>query len=150
MTLDGVMEAPGYDEHPDGKNTWALQHATDDMQRYKIEELFAVDALLLGRVTYQIWAAFWPSAPRDLGFADRINALPKYVVSKTLKDVEWENSTLVTGDAVREMKENGDPVDAHHRQPHAVPLAAGSRPCRPVPGGDVPGHHWRHRPGTDL
>jgi hypothetical protein len=37
MTLDGVMEAPGYDEHPDGKNTWALQHATDDMQRYKIE-----------------------------------------------------------------------------------------------------------------
>ena len=63
MTLDGVMEAPGYDEHPDGKNTWALQHATDDMQRYKIEELFAVDALLLGRVTYQIWAAFWPSAP---------------------------------------------------------------------------------------
>jgi len=54
MTLDGVMEAPGNDEHPDGKNAWALQHATDDMQRYKIEEIFAVDALLLGRVTYQI------------------------------------------------------------------------------------------------
>jgi dihydrofolate reductase len=59
MTLDGVMQTPGYDEHPDGKNAWALQQATDDMQRYKIEELFAVDALLLGRVTYQIWAAFW-------------------------------------------------------------------------------------------
>jgi hypothetical protein len=54
MTLDGVMEGPGHDEHPDGKNAWALQHAADDMQRYKIEELFAVDALLLGRVTYQI------------------------------------------------------------------------------------------------
>jgi dihydrofolate reductase len=104
MTLDGVMEAPGYDEHPDGKNTWALQHATDDMQRYKIEELFAVDALLLGRVTYQIWAAFWPSAPRDEGFADRINALPKYVVSKTLKDVEWENSSLLSGDIVDDVR----------------------------------------------
>jgi len=54
MTLDGVMEAPGHEEHPDGKNAWALQHAADDLQRYKIEELFAVDALLLGRVTHQI------------------------------------------------------------------------------------------------
>ena len=104
MTLDGVMEAPGYDEHPDGKNTWALQHATDDMQRYKIEELVAVDALPLGRVTYQIWAAFWPSEPRDEGFADRINALPKYVVSKTLKDVEWENTTLLSGDIVDDVR----------------------------------------------
>jgi len=76
MTLDGIMEGPGHDEHPDGKNAWALQHATDDMERYKIEELFAVDALLLGCVMYQIWAAFWPSAPRDEGFADRMNALP--------------------------------------------------------------------------
>ena len=49
MTLDGIMEGPGHDEHPDGKNAWALQHATDDMQRYKVEELFAVDALLLAR-----------------------------------------------------------------------------------------------------
>jgi class 3 adenylate cyclase/dihydrofolate reductase len=119
MTLDGVMEAPGYDEHPDGKNTWALQHATDDMQRYKIEELFAVDALLLGRVTYQIWAAFWPSAPRDLGFADRINALPKYVVSKTLKDVEWENSTLLSGDIV-------DDVRGLKEQPGGHILTSGS------------------------
>ena len=104
MTLDGIMEAPGHDEHPDGKNAWALQHAADDMQRYKIDELFAVDALLLGRVTYQIWAAFWPSAPRDEGFADRINALPKYVVSKTLKDVEWVNSTLLGGDIVDDVR----------------------------------------------
>jgi class 3 adenylate cyclase/dihydrofolate reductase len=104
MTLDGVMEAPGHEEHPDGKNAWALQHATDDIQHYKIEEVFAVDALLLGRVTYQIWAAFWPSAPRDEGFADRMNALPKYVVSKTLKDVEWENSTLLSGDIVDEVR----------------------------------------------
>ena len=62
MTLDGVMEAPGQEQHPDGKNAWALQHATEDIQRFKVEEVFAVDAILLGRVTYQIWAAFWPSA----------------------------------------------------------------------------------------
>lgn len=104
MTLDGVMEAPGDEAHPDGKNAWALQHASDDLQVYKIEELFAVDALLLGRVTYQIWAAFWPSAPRDEGFADRMNALPKYVVSKTLKDMEWENSTLLGGDIVDDVR----------------------------------------------
>jgi class 3 adenylate cyclase/dihydrofolate reductase len=103
MTLDGVMEAPGQEQHPDGKNAWALQHATEDMQRFKIEELFAVDALLLGRVTYQIWAAFWPSAPRDHGFADRINALPKYVVSKSLKELAWQNSTLLSGDVADEV-----------------------------------------------
>jgi class 3 adenylate cyclase/dihydrofolate reductase len=100
MTLDGVMEAPGQEQHP---NAWALQHATEDMQRFKIEELFAVDALLLGRVTYQIWAAFWPSAPRDHGFADRINALPKYVVSKSLKELAWQNSTLLSGDVEEEV-----------------------------------------------
>jgi hypothetical protein len=45
MTLDGVMEAPGQEQHPDGKNAWALQHATEDMQRFKVEEVFADDAI---------------------------------------------------------------------------------------------------------
>jgi class 3 adenylate cyclase/dihydrofolate reductase len=103
MTLDGIMEAPGHEEHVDGKNAWALQLATEDMQRYKIEEVFAVDALLLGRVTYEIWAAFWPSAPRDGGFADRMNALPKFVVSKTLKKPQWTNTTVLRGDVVEEV-----------------------------------------------
>lgn len=101
MTLDGIMEAPGNEEHPDGKNSWALQHATEDAQRFKIDELSAVDALLLGRVTYQIWAAFWPSAPRDEGFADRMNALPKYVVSKSVDKVEWNDPTLLRGNVAR-------------------------------------------------
>ena len=103
MTLDGVMEAPGHEEHPDGKNTWALQHATEDVQRFKVEELFAADALLFGRVTYQIFAAFWPTAPRDEGFADRMNGLPKYVVSKTLDRLEWASSTVLSGDPVEEV-----------------------------------------------
>src|SRR4029077_266671 len=60
MALDGVMEAPGFEEHRDGKNTWALSTTTEDQQRFKVDELFAAGAILLGRVTYQIWATFWP------------------------------------------------------------------------------------------
>jgi dihydrofolate reductase len=63
VTLDGVMEAPGHEEHRDGKNAWALQYAAEEQQKYKVHEVFAADALLLGRVTYQIFAAFWPSLP---------------------------------------------------------------------------------------
>jgi dihydrofolate reductase len=71
VTLDGVMEAPGHEIHPDGKNAWALQHSTEDMQRFKLDELDeldatdatdATDAILLGRVIYQIFASFWPGA----------------------------------------------------------------------------------------
>jgi class 3 adenylate cyclase/dihydrofolate reductase len=104
MTLDGVMEAPGHEQHPDGKNAWALRIASDDMQRFKVDELFGVDALLLGRVTFQIWEAFWPSAPRDEGFADRINAMPKYVVSKTLHTTEWHNTIFLSGDPVEQVR----------------------------------------------
>jgi dihydrofolate reductase len=67
MTLDGVMEAPGHEIHPDGKNQRALQHATEDMQRFKIDELENAGGILLGRVTYQIFASFWPTAPKDEG-----------------------------------------------------------------------------------
>ena len=108
MTLDGVMEAPGHEIHPDGKNQWALQHATEDMQRFKIAELDAAGAILLGRVTYQIFAAFWPTAPKDEGFADRMNAIAKYVATKTLKRLDWENSHVLDGDVaekVRTLKE---------------------------------------------
>jgi class 3 adenylate cyclase len=104
VTLDGVMEAPGHETHPDGKNAWALQHATEDMQRFKIAELEAAGAILLGRVTYQIFAAFWPAAPKDEGFADRMNAIPKYVATKTLKRLEWENSHVLDGDVAEEVR----------------------------------------------
>ena len=63
VTLDGVMEAPGHDQHPDGKNAWA-RYAGADQQRYKAEELLEAGAILLGRVTYEIFAAFFPSAPK--------------------------------------------------------------------------------------
>ncbi len=95
VTLDGVMEAPGHDQHQDGKNAWALRYAGEDQQRYKAEELVEAGAILLGRVTYEIFAAFWPTAPKDEGFANRMNSIPKYVVSKSLRTAGWQNSIII-------------------------------------------------------
>jgi class 3 adenylate cyclase/dihydrofolate reductase len=105
VTLDGVMEAPGHDQHPDGKNAWALRYASADQQRYKAEELSEAAAVLLGRVTYEIFAAFWPTAPKDEGFADRMNAIPKYVVSKSVRTAGWQNSTIIKGNPAEKIAE---------------------------------------------
>jgi class 3 adenylate cyclase/dihydrofolate reductase len=105
VTLDGVIEAPGHEEHRDGKNAWALRGTSEDQQRFKVAEIFAADAILLGRVTYQIFAVFWPTAPKDFGFADRMNGLEKYVVSKTLRVATWENTTFLRGDVAEEVAE---------------------------------------------
>jgi class 3 adenylate cyclase/dihydrofolate reductase len=105
VTLDGVMEAPGHDQHRDGRNAWALQYAGEDQQRFKIDELFNADAILLGRVTYEIFASFWPTAPRDDGFSDRMNSIQKYVVTKTLKSASWKNTTILAGDPMEEVAE---------------------------------------------
>jgi len=103
VTLDGVMEAPGHEDHPDGKNAWALRYVGDDHQRFKLREVVESSALLLGRVTYQIFALFWPTAPNIDGFADLMNTLPKYVVSRTLKTAEWKNTHILSGDAAEEV-----------------------------------------------
>jgi class 3 adenylate cyclase len=102
ITLDGIIEAPGHDEHRDGRNAWALALTSEDMQQYAEEQLLEVDALLLGRVTYQIWAAFWPLAT-DVFLGERINAMPKYVVSNTLTDLSWNNSRVISGDIPAEI-----------------------------------------------
>jgi class 3 adenylate cyclase len=111
MTLDGVIEAPGHEDHRDGKNAWALRGASEDQQRFKVDEIFAADAILLGRVTYQIFAVFWPTAPKDLGFADRINGLEKYVVSKTLREPMWENTTFLRGDVAEDVAALKDRIE---------------------------------------
>jgi class 3 adenylate cyclase/dihydrofolate reductase len=102
VTLDGVIEAPGHEEHRDGRNAWALNVTSEDMVAYGFEQLQGVDALLLGRATYQIWAAFWPFAAPD-AIGERINDLPKYVVSTTLTEVTWNNSIILTGQVVSEV-----------------------------------------------
>jgi class 3 adenylate cyclase len=103
MTVDGVMEAPGFDEHQAGRNAWALRLQNEETQRYNKDLFFAVDGILMGRVTYQIWAAFWPTAGGDEEFTRRINEMPKYVVSRTLKEATWNNSTLLSGDGAAEV-----------------------------------------------
>jgi class 3 adenylate cyclase/dihydrofolate reductase len=104
VTLDGVIEAPGHDEHRDGKNAWALRVQDEEDGRFNKNLVLSADAFLLGRKTYQIWAAFWPTAAGgDEGLTRRINEIPKYVVSNTLKSADWNNSTLISGDVVGEI-----------------------------------------------
>jgi dihydrofolate reductase len=107
VTLDGVMEAPGGEEHPDGKGGWTMRFFDAEAGAFKGEELQAADALLLGRITYEHFAAAWPSMTDEQGFAERMNGLPKVVASTTLREpLEW-NATLLQGDfadAVRALK----------------------------------------------
>src|SRR4051812_45351662 len=86
LTLDGVMEEPG---------EWSFPFWNDEAAQFKFDELFASDALLLGRVTYQGFAAVWPTVTDEAGFAERMNNIPKFVVSTTLDTAEWNNSRLI-------------------------------------------------------
>lgn len=124
VTLDGVIETP---------DQWSMPFWNDQATKYKHEELFATDALLLGRKTYEEFAEAWPAMsdndvseeigravePEDItGFADRMNSLPKYVVSTTLKEpLAWNNSTLVDGDVVEALtslkQEPGQDIAIH-------------------------------------
>ncbi|MER5334554.1 dihydrofolate reductase family protein [Micromonospora sp. NPDC002717] len=97
LSLDGVIANP---------HLWMLSYMTEEGQRYALEQLFGSDALLLGRATYEGFAQAWPSMPRDeAGFADRMNSLPKYVVSTTLQRLGWHNSTVIAGDVAKEVAE---------------------------------------------
>jgi dihydrofolate reductase len=103
LTLDGVMQAPGgADEDPSGgfeHGGWQGPYFDDAAGKAIFEGMAASDGFLLGRKTYEIFAAFWPSAPADDPLAETINSLPKYVVSKSLKEpLEWNNSHLIKGD----------------------------------------------------
>ncbi|RYY12001.1 MAG: dihydrofolate reductase [Chitinophagaceae bacterium] len=94
ITLDGVVEAPGGDEtdHPHGGWNAKLRHP--ESGQYKVEELTSVDALLMGRKTYDQFAGYWPHQSGG-GFADRINSLPKYIVSRSLNTTSWQNSQIL-------------------------------------------------------
>lgn len=94
ISLDGVVEAPGGDEtnHPNGG--WQAKYHHPETGVYKVNELAGVDALLLGRKTYEQFAGYWPGQT-GAAFADPINRLPKYVVSNTLKIANWNNSHLL-------------------------------------------------------
>jgi dihydrofolate reductase len=96
LSLDGVMEAPG-DQDKFEQAGWTMPYWNNEIGKFKQEELFDCDCLLLGRVTYQGFAEAWPSRKDDQGFADRMNNIPKYVASTTLKQLDWNNSHLIVG-----------------------------------------------------
>lgn len=117
LTLDGVMEAPGGEpSHPHSGWVAAYMESDPEVGPFKLNEVLEAEAHLLGRVTYESFAGAWPQ--REGPFAEKINSMPKYVVSSTLSAPEWENSTVVGGDAVAATEElnDGGPI-----------LVAGSR-----------------------
>ena len=92
VSLDGVIEAP---------EKWSLKFWNDEHTKYAQDQLFASDALLMGRKVYEGFAASWPSRRNE--FADRMNSLPKYVVSTTLEEAEWNNSTIIKENVAEEV-----------------------------------------------
>src|SRR5262245_53392147 len=106
LTVDGVMEDPGGQKG--GRGGWSRPFWSDEAEKYKFDEIFAADTLLLGRVTYDGFAAAWPNFKDEAGFADRMNNLPKYVVSTTLTKPEWNNTRVINGnvpEAVAQLKQ---------------------------------------------
>ena len=95
MTLDGVVEAP---------EKWQFPYLSDDVAEIIQSQILDADAILLGRVTYEIFAASWPMRTNnEFGVADKLNSMPKFVVSSTLDRVEWNNSKLITENVLEEI-----------------------------------------------
>ena len=114
VSLDGVFEEPGQ---------WSFPFWTDEAAKWKYDELHAADAQLLGRLTYEGFAAAWPTMTDEAGFADRMNGMQKYVVSSTLTEPAWTNTRVISVDAIKELPEenvlvagSGRLVDALFRE----------------------------------
>jgi dihydrofolate reductase len=95
MALDGVVHEP----------MWSMPYWTDEIAKFKHSELFTADALLLGRVTYEGFAQAWPQRKGSDDYADRFNAMPKYVVSTSLQNANWENSHIIRDNVANEIAE---------------------------------------------
>jgi dihydrofolate reductase len=103
VSLDGVMEDPGGSEHSK-HGGWTFKfNRGDDGNKFKIDETLNAEAQLLGRVTYEGFAEAWPQRTGD-PFSGKFNSMPKYVVSQTLKKADWNNSTILSGNVVEEVK----------------------------------------------
>ena len=101
LTLDGVMEDPGGAEGF-ARGGWAFQFDRGpEGDKFKLDELMAADTLLLGRITYEGFAAAWPSRTGE--FADKMNGMPKYVVSSTLKEAAWKNSSVIKSNVAEQV-----------------------------------------------
>jgi len=119
ISLDGVVEDPGGAEDY-ARGGWAFDFDRgQEGDKFKMDELVEAEAQLLGRVTYEGFAAAWPERDDEAGFAKKMNEMPKYVVSTTLDRPEWQNTTVLSGDPVAAIAALRDEVDG-------VILVAGS------------------------
>jgi dihydrofolate reductase len=116
ISIDGVIEDPGGSEdHRHGGWTFEIDRG-EEGDKFKFDEVMEAEAQLLGRVTYEGFAAAWPKyeeQEEEGGFATKMNQMPKYVVSSTLEEADWQNSTILSGDpiaAVRQVREEVDGV----------------------------------------
>lgn len=120
VSLDGVMEAPG-GEPGYAHSGWVADfHADPGFGEFKLKETLDAEALLIGRVTYESFAGAWPDRDDPQGFARKMNEMPKFVVSKTLTDPDWNNTTVLAGDPIEE-------ITALKEREGGVLLVAGSR-----------------------
>ena len=108
LTLDGVMQAPGGPgedrDHGFEHGGWSFPYASEDMREVISEAFGRADCFLIGRRTYEIFAASWPNFPdKDDPVASRLNTLPKYVVSTTLASTDWQPTTIIRGDVAAEV-----------------------------------------------
>ena len=95
VTVDGVMEAP---------EKWQFPYLSEDVAEFNKTQLLALDTLLLGRVTYEIFASSWPlRTNNEFGIADKLNSMPKFVVSSTIGKADWNNSTLIRENVIEEI-----------------------------------------------
>jgi dihydrofolate reductase len=122
LTIDGVMQAPGGpEEDPEGGFThggWSFPYADEDGGQAMVGWFEGASAFLLGRRTYEIFSSYWPKVTEpDNPIASKLNALPKFVASKTLRSVEWEGASLLSGDVVEQVRElkgrPGDELQVH-------------------------------------
>src|SRR5436309_11432441 len=103
VSLDGVIEDPGGAEGFE-HGGWTFEFSTgDEGDGFKLDELTASDAQLLGRVTYEGFAKAWPTMEGTGAFGEKMNAMPKFVASTTLRDPDWTNTTVLEGDLTQEV-----------------------------------------------
>ncbi len=122
VSLDGVIEAPGGGE--DYKHAgWTFEiDRGEEGDKFKLDELVEAEAQLLGRVTYEGFAAAWPGRDDEAGFAKRMNEMPKYVVSSTVERPEWQNTTVLSGDPVAAVAALREELDGIVLVPGSVTL----------------------------
>lgn len=122
ISLDGVVEAPGGEDFTYPNWAFAFDRG-EEGEQFKVDEALGAEALLLGRRTYEGFAAAWPTYEGEL--ADKYNGMPKYVVSSTLTDPAWNNTRVLAGDLVEEVTALKDEVDGELQVAGSIRLAQG-------------------------